>query len=99
LHLEIDMTHHQELQAPSKSLRAVMSVAAALCVLGLASLVFIHAPDAALATGDTTSVAADTSRVIPPALPGGAWTNNVPQADRVFDGKAYIAPEEPIAQF
>ncbi len=93
------MTHYQKPQAPSKSLRAVMSVAAALCVLGLASLVFVHAPDVALATDDTTSVAADTSRAMPPAAPGGAWTNNVPQADSVFGGKGYIAPEEPIAQF
>jgi hypothetical protein len=53
----------------------------------------------ALATDDTTSVAADTSRAMPPAAPGGAWTNNVPQADSVFGGKGYIAPEEPIAQF
>ncbi|HET9668445.1 MAG TPA: hypothetical protein VFQ93_02485 [Casimicrobiaceae bacterium] len=93
------MTHHQQLQAP-KSLRAVMSVAAALCVLGLASLVFIHAPDVALTTDDTpATAAADTSRARPPETPGGAWTNNVPQADTVFGGKGYRAPEEPIAQF
>ena len=93
------MAHYHEPQATNKSLRAVMSVAAAICVLGLASLVFIHAPDVALVIDNTTSATADATRWLAPAAPGAAWTSNVPSADAVFGGEAYVAPEEPIAQF
>ena len=93
------MTHYQKPHATGKSLRAVMSVAAALCVLGLASLVFIHAPDVALATDDAPSTVARAAQVVPPGAPGAGWTNNVPSADNVFRGRGYVAPEEPVAQF
>jgi len=91
------MTHYQERQAADKTLRAVMSVAAAICVLGLASLVFIHAPDVAFATADTAANATDTTRTVD--TPGVASTSNVPSADSIFHGKGYVPPEEPIAQF
>jgi len=93
------MTHYREPQAAGKSLRAVISVAAAICVLGLASLLFIHAPDVALVADVTTSAAAEATRASASAAPGAGWTTNVPSADSVFRGKGSIAPEEPIAQF
>ena len=93
------MTHYQEPQAMGKSFRAVMSVAAAICVLGLASLVFIHAPDVALVIDNTASAAAVATPGIAASAPGPAWTSNVPSADSVFRGKGDLAPEEPIAQF
>jgi hypothetical protein len=100
LHREIDMTQYQEPQAQGRTLRAVMGVAAAICVLGLASLVFVHAPDVALATSDSSAASAtDSSQANAPAAPDAGWTNNVPSADNAFRGKGYVAPEEPIAQF
>ena len=83
---------HQQLRARS----AAMSAVAALCVLGFASLVFLHdasGPSLASAlpgvvgnlpaTGD-----AETSA-----------TTGVPSAESVFRGAPYKAPEEAIAQF
>ena len=84
-------------QREGRTLRTFMSVGAALCVLGLASLVYLHAPDATMAMTDTpaaTAVAAPLGAVTP-----GSGPTNVPSADAVFHGKGYVAPEEPIAQF
>jgi hypothetical protein len=81
-----------------RTLRAAMSVAAALCVLGLASLVFVHSPDAGFAAADAASVAVDSGTTLGPGAPLAGWTN-VPSAESVFRDKGYVAPEEPIAQF
>jgi hypothetical protein len=86
----------QERQNQGRALRASMSVAAALCVLGLASLVFVHAPDATISARDAG--ASSTASVAPVIAPADAFTA-VPSAESVFRGKGYIAPEEPIAQF
>ncbi|MGE5170575.1 MAG: hypothetical protein ACM3JC_09405 [Rudaea sp.] len=79
-------------------LRARLSVGAALCVLGLASLVWWHdrrdvsnlALPAAFAATDTPVAAAGTA---------SAKDTGVPSAESVFRGRGYIAPEAPVAQF
>ena len=89
-------TLHQ-LDPAGRRRRAMMGVAAALCVIGLASLVVLHestpmsiaamrAPLAAEARGATASTAA-------PAITG------VPSAEFVFGHVRYALPEEPIALF
>ena len=93
------MTHPQQSHEARGTLRVAMSVAATLCVLGLAGLVFLHAPDAAFATDDAMPRASAPAAATAPAAPGAGWTGNVPSADSVFRGKGYVAPEEPIAQF
>ena len=78
-----------------RTLRAFMSVAAALCVIGLAGLVFVHAPDPTVGAADA-SVAATGAAA--PIAPGAGWTA-VPSAESVFRDEGYVAPEPPIAQF
>ena len=81
-----------------RKLRAAMSVAAALCVLGLASIVWLHGSvvsSADIAVSDTRAVnfvAQDAN------APAASSATGVPSAESVFRGKGYIAPEEPIAQ-
>jgi hypothetical protein len=90
---EIEMDTYERKEA-GRTLRTFMSAAAALCVLGLAGLVFLHAPDATMAMS-AAGAAAAPAPVAAPVL----GSTNVPSADAVFRGKGYIAPEEPIAQF
>ena len=95
-----------ERQNPGRALRALMSVGAALCVLGLASLVFVHAPDAAISSGKGVTVtpvsardaAAVTSNTRFATTSAENFTG-VPSAESVFRGKTDIPAEEPIAQF
>jgi hypothetical protein len=93
------MAELHEVDPASRKTRAMMSVAAALCVLGFASLVWLHdspgvgatATGAPLFATDTQSLADDLARA--PASTG------VPSAESVFRDWKYTAPEEPIAQF
>ena len=84
---------HQE----RRTLRAAVSVVAALCVLGFAGLAFLH-------DASRPSIAAS-------ALPGAVGnlpaagdaetsaTSGLPSAASVFRGAPSKAPDEPIAQF
>ena len=76
--------------------RAMMSVAATLCVLGFAGLLWVHdfggaATTRAALVSDASAPAYDFLRA--PAATG------VPSAESVFVGAGYVPPEEPIAQF
>ena len=90
---EVEMNTNQSEQG--RTLRAFMGVGAALCVLGLASLVFLHAPDATTAMA-STAASYDAATPMPLA---GFGSTNVPSAEAVFRDKGYVAPEEPVAQF
>jgi hypothetical protein len=79
-----------------RTLRTFMSIGAALCVLGLASLVFLHAPDTTMAMTDAS---APTDVGAPFGAAPGTGATNVPSAETVFRDKGYVAPEVPIAQF
>jgi hypothetical protein len=87
-----------EMEGRGGKKRTIMSIAAALCVLGLVSLVWLHDSREASAAAGVPVVANDTQ---PPAgdslrLPA---STGVPSAESVFMDAKYIAPEEPIAQF
>ena len=76
----------------------MMGAAAALCVIGLASLVVLHesTPTTLAATRvplAATEVAATTFTAAPSA------TTGVPSAESVFGHARFALPEEPIAQF
>ena len=76
--------------------RAVMSVAATVCVLGFAGLLWMHdfggaAKTRAALVSDAPAVPNDFLRA--PAATG------VPSAESVFKGAGYVPPEEPVAQF
>ena len=76
--------------------RAVMNVAATLCVLGFAGLLWMHDFG-----GAATTRAAPVSDASPPTtdfLRAPAATG-VPSAEGVFKGAGNVPPEEPIAQF
>ena len=76
--------------------RAVMSVAATLCVLGFAGLLWIH--DFGGATTTRAALLSDA-----PAPPNDFLrappATGVPSAESVFKGAGYVPPEEPIAEF
>jgi hypothetical protein len=82
-----------------RRLRAVMSVAAALCVLGFASLVWLRTAEPILTDNHAAAAVWDA----PASASASSFTtsrqNGVPSAESVFRGSAYIAPDEPIAQF
>jgi hypothetical protein len=85
-----------EPEEAGRRLRALMSVAAAVCVLGLASLVWMHAPAQSDAASLAPFASSDQS-----AVSGESVTfsgTGVPSADSVFRGTS-SPPEEPIAQF
>lgn len=85
---------------PGRRLRAAMSVAAALCVLGFASLVWLHNPaEPILANSHASTSVWDAPASAPVSSSTNSGQNAVPSAENVFRGSAYIAPEEPIAQF
>ena len=97
--------HERQKTAPA--FRALMTVAAALCVLGLAGLIFVHAPDAAVASRAADAVnpasvrdaAAVTSNTARFATTSAENFTGVPSAASVFRGKGYGPREEPIEQF
>jgi len=76
--------------------RAVMSVAATLCVLGFAGLLWIH--DFGGATTTRAALLSDA-----PAPPNdflrASPATGIPSAESVFKGAGYVPPEEPVAQF
>ncbi|MGE5103712.1 MAG: hypothetical protein ACM3NZ_03135, partial [Betaproteobacteria bacterium] len=81
-------------------LRARLSVGAALCVLGLASLVWWHdRRDPSSVALPAAFVASDGSAIATAAAAPPATTTGVPSAESVFRGRGYVAPEAPIAQF
>ena len=87
--------HRMEVPA-GRTTDAIMSDAAALCAVGLASVLWLHGSGlpgeaAALVASATPAVANDYLRA--------PTTTGVPSAERVFRGASYIPPEEPIAQF
>jgi hypothetical protein len=97
-HRESEMVKGYEAEGSDRKIRTIMSVAAVLCVLGLASLVWLHDGQEAAAAATSASLVA--SDVQPPA--GDSLRESatgVPSAESVFRGAAYVAPEEPIAQF
>ena len=76
--------------------RAVMSVAATVCVLGFAGLLWMHdfggaATTRAALVSDAPAVPNDFLRASP--------ATGIPSAESVFKGAGYVPPEEPIAQF
>ena len=76
--------------------RAVMSVAATLCVLGFAGLLWMHDFGGAA----TTRAALASGAPAPPnAFLRAPAATGVPSAESVFNGAGYVPPEEPIAQF
>ena len=76
--------------------RAVMSVAATLCVLGFAGLLWMH--DFGGAATTRASLVSDASAPTIDFLRAPAATG-VPSAESVFKGAGNVPPEEPIAQF
>ena len=92
-------TLHRYGQA-GRRLRAAMSVAAALCVLGFASLVWLHdSPEPILANSHAAAAVWDAPASAAVSSSTTSRPNGVPSAESVFRGSANIAPEEPIAQF
>jgi hypothetical protein len=84
------------LHPQQRTRRAAMIVVAALCVLGFASLVFLH--DAW--SPSMTASASPGVGILPVA--GDAETpaaTGVPSAESVFRGAPYKATEEAIEQF
>jgi len=77
-------------------LGALMSVAATICVLGFAGLLWMH---------DFGGTAASRTAFVPEApTPANDFlraptATGVPSAESVFKGAGYVPPEEPVAQF
>ena len=91
-------TLHEGRSEQRGKLSARLSVGAALCVLGLASLVWWHdRQEVSSVALPTAFVAADAPTAANAA--GSATATGVPSADSVFRGHGYVAPEAPIAQF
>lgn len=91
-------TLHEGRSEQRGKLSARLSVGAALCVLGLASLVWWHDRQ------EVSSVALPAAFVAADAptaanVTGSARATGVPSAESVFGGRGYVAPEAPIAQF
>ena len=86
----------QHLHQQQRTRRAAMTVVAALCVLGFASLVFLH--DAS--TPSTASALPAAVGNLPAAGEAEtSATSRFPSAASVFRGAAYEAPEGTIEQF
>jgi len=89
--------HRQE--PAGRKLRNLMSVAATLCVLGFASLVWLHnAPEATLTAIGPADASSDTPKASF-ASSATAVATGVPSAESVFRNVPYTPPEEPMAQF
>jgi hypothetical protein len=87
----------QHLHQQQRTRRAAMTVVAALCVLGFASLVFLH-------DASTPSMAASALPAAVGNLPAAgeaetSATSRFPSAASVFRGAPYEAPEGTIEQF
>jgi hypothetical protein len=95
---EIEMATLHQLDQAGRRRRAMMGVAAALFVIGLASLVVLHEGASTTTAATRVSlVATDAVATIPtPSLPASI---GVPSAEGVFGHARYALPEEPIAQF
>ena len=78
-----------------RTLRAFMTVAAALCVIGLAGLLFVRMPDPTIGALDAYVTRTEAA----PRMVQNAGSTGVPSAESVFRDKLYLAPEAPIAQF
>ena len=90
-------TLHQ-LDPAGRRRRAMMGVAAALCVIGLASLVVLH--DSASAGIAANAVSFTVSAALADGDASGLATpTGVPSAESVFGHPRYAAPEEPVPQF
>ena len=90
------MGHLHEHDGAKPTWRAVMSVAATLCVLGFAGLLWMH--DFGGAATTRAALVADAPASPTDFLRAPAATG-VPSAESVFKGAGYVPPEEPIAQF
>ena len=90
-------TLHQ-LDQEGRRRRAMMGVAAALCVIGLASLVVLHESTPTTLAATRASLVATQAPATPPTAAAPA-TIGVPSAETVFGHARFALPEEPIAQF
>jgi hypothetical protein len=84
-------------QYVQRTFRAVVGVVAAVCVLGFASLAFLHN-----AARPSMAASALPGPVGDPPVAGNAATSatsGIPSAESVFRGAPYLAPEETIEQF
>jgi len=91
-------TVHRMETSTGRKTGAIMSVAAALCVIGLAGVLWLH--------GSGIGAGGEAAALVSSATPAPAndylrapTTTGVPSAARVFRGASYTPPEEPIAQF
>jgi hypothetical protein len=95
---EIEMATLHQLDPAGRRRRAMMGVAAALCVIGLASLVVLHeSTPRSIAATRAPLVATEAPAGTPTAAAPG--TTGVPSAENVFGHVRFAPPEEPIAQF
>jgi hypothetical protein len=94
---ETDMAKLHELDEAGRKRRAVMSVAAALCVLGLASFVLHDSTPTSIATNRVSFFVSDS--LADGNASGLTTPTAVPSAESVFGHARYALPEEPIAQF
>lgn len=83
-----------------RTLRSIMGAAAALCVLGLASLLWLHnSPEAVLANANASNANVSDTQGIATSPTSVETGTGVPAAENVFPRDRYVPPEEPIAQF
>jgi hypothetical protein len=95
---EIEMATLHQLDQAGRRHRAMMGVAAALCVIGLAGLVVLHeSTSTTLAATRVPLVATEAPATTPTAA--APTTSGVPSAESVFGHVRFAPPEEPIAQF
>lgn len=89
-------TVHRMETSTGRKTGAIMSVAAALCVIGLAGVLWLH--------GYGIDAGGEAAALVSSATPANGYlrapmTTGVPSAESVFRGASYTPPEEPIAQF
>ena len=87
-------TAHRIETTVTRKTGAIMSIAAALCVIGLASMLWVHGGGVAAAGPAASQAPAAANDFL-----RAPTTTGVPSAESVFRGASYIQPEEPIAQF
>jgi hypothetical protein len=90
------MTSAHERGGGNSKWGTLMSVAATLCVLGFAGLLWMH--DFGGAAASRTTLVSEVPVQASDFLRAPAATG-VPSAESVFKGAGYVPPEEPIAQF
>ena len=84
-------------QYVQRTFRAVVGVVAAVCVLGFASVAFLHS-----AARPSMAASAPPGAVADSPAAGNTATSaasGIPSAESVFRGAPYIPPEETIEQF